>query len=85
MFTNIQTTSFQICTSTSDVGQIWVNYDGKYAFYRFYKGYDEFEEMSLDSKYNRMKEFDKLLISFKSLKTKRNRNATQKGVNYEKC
>ena len=26
------------------------NYDSKYAFYRFNKGYDEFEEMSLDSK-----------------------------------
>ena len=36
------------------------NYDGKNTFYRwydftFYKGYDEFKEMSLDSKYNRMK------------------------------
>ena len=36
------------------------NYDGKSTFYRwydftFYKGYDESEEMSLDSKYNRMK------------------------------
>ena len=47
------------------------NYDCKYAFYRFYKGYDEFEEISLDSKYNRVKEFNKLLISFKSLKTKK--------------
>ena len=45
------------------------NYDSKYAFYRFYKGYDEFKEMSLDSKYNRMKDFNKRLISFKSLKT----------------
>ena len=61
------------------------NYDSKYAFYRFYKGYDEFKEMSLDSKYNRMKDFNKLLISFKSLKTKKNRNTTQKGANYEKC
>ena len=61
------------------------NYDSKYAFYRFYKEYDEFEEMSLHSKYNRMKEFNKLLISFKILKTKKNRNTTQKGANYEKC
>ena len=38
------------------------NYNSKYAFYRFYKGYDESEEMSLDSKYNRMKEINKLLI-----------------------
>ena len=62
------------------------NYDSKYAFYRFYKGYDEFKEMSLDSKYNRMKDFNKLLISFKSLKTKKKekRNTTQKGANYEK-
>ena len=62
-----------------------LNYDSKHAFYRFYKGYDEFVEMSLDSKYSRMKEFNKLLISFKSVKTKRNRNTTQKGANYEKC
>ena len=61
------------------------NYDSNHAFYRFYKGYDEFEEMSLDSKCNRMKDFNKLLISFKSLKTKKNRNTTQKGANYEKC
>ena len=40
------------------------NYDKKHALYKFYKGYDEFEEMSLDSKYNRMKKFNKLLTSF---------------------
>ena len=47
------------------------SYDSKYTFCRFYKGYDEFKEMSLDSKYNRMKHFNKLLINFKSLKTKK--------------
>ena len=31
------------------------NYDGKHRLYRFYKGYDQFEEMPLDSNYNRMK------------------------------
>ena len=36
-------------------------------FTKFYKGYDEFEEMSLDSKYNSIKEFSKLLIKFKAL------------------
>ena len=41
--------------------------------------------MSLDSKYNKMKEFNKLLISFKGVKTKKNRSTTQKGPNYEKC
>ena len=30
--------------------------------------YNEFEEMSLDAKYNRIKELNKLLIKFKSLK-----------------
>ena len=39
--------------------------------YKFYKGYDEFGEMSLDSKYSWMKEFNKLLVSFKSVKTKK--------------
>ena len=61
------------------------NYDKNHAFFKFfYKGYDEFQEMSLDSKYHRIKEFSKLLISFKSVKTKKNRNKTQKGANYEK-
>ena len=63
----------------------YFSYNSKYVFYRFYKGYDEFEEMPLDPKYNRMKEFSKLPISFKNLKTKKNRNTTQKGANYEKC
>ena len=35
------------------------NYDSNYKFFR---RYDEFEEMSLDSKRNRTKEFNKLLI-----------------------
>ena len=47
------------------------NYDSKYAFYRFYREYYEFKEMSLGSKYNRMKEFNELLIDFKSLKIKK--------------
>ena len=41
--------------------------------------------MSLDSKYNRMKEFDEFLISFEVVITKKNRNTTEKGVSYEKC
>ena len=61
------------------------NYDSIYKFYKFYKSYDELEEMSLDSKYNWMKEFNNLLIKFKVFKPKKNRNATQKGANYEKC
>ena len=46
------------------------NYDGNYKFYRFYKQYDEFQDMSLDSKYNRIKAFNRLLIKFKALKPK---------------
>ena len=46
------------------------NYDSNYKIYRFYKVYDEFQEMSLDSKYNRIKEFNKLLIKFKAFKPK---------------
>ena len=47
------------------------NHDGNYKFYKFYKEHDEFEEMSLDYKYNRIKEFNKLLIRFKTLKSKK--------------
>ena len=46
------------------------NYDGNYEFYKCYKQYDKFEEVSLDSKYNRIKEFNKLLIKHKALKTR---------------
>ena len=43
-----------------NVKNIWnresdFNYDSKHSFYRFYKEYNEFEAMSLDSKYNKMK------------------------------
>ena len=61
------------------------DYGSNHEFYKFYKGYDEFEEMSLDSKYNRIKEFNKLYIKFKVLKPKKNRNSTQKRANYKKC
>ena len=65
------------------------NYGSNYAFFTFYKRYDDFNEMSLDSKYNKLKGFNKLFISFRSLKTKQNkkktRSTTQKGTNYEKC
>ena len=44
------------------------NYDSNYKFYRFYKQYGDFEEMSRDSKYNRIKELNKLLITSKGLK-----------------
>ena len=57
------------------------NYDSNYKFYKLYKRHDEFEEMSLDSKYNRIKEFNKLLIKFKALKPK---NPKRKEANYEK-
>ena len=30
------------------------NYESTYKFYKFNKGYDEFEEMSLDSKHNKI-------------------------------
>ena len=43
------------------------NYDNRY---RFYKRYDEFEEMSLDFKYNWIKEFNKLFTNFKNLRPK---------------
>ena len=61
------------------------NYDSNHAFFRFYRGYDEFKEMSLDSKYSMMKEFNKLFINFKSIKTKKNKkngNTTLKRANH---
>ena len=54
------------------------NYDSNHAFFKFYKGCDEFEEMSLDSKYNRMKEFNKLLISFKKKHKKKQKHNSER-------
>ena len=54
------------------------NYDSNHTFCKFYKGYDEFIEMSLDSKYNRMKEFNKLLIIFKRVKTEKKKKHNSK-------
>ena len=47
------------------------NYDSNHTFFKFYKGYDEFKEMPLDSKYNQIKQLNKLLIGFKNLKAKK--------------
>ena len=47
------------------------NYDGNLNFFKFCKVYDELEELSLDSNFNKMKEFNKLLIKFKALRPKR--------------
>ena len=41
------------------------NYDGKHEFYIFYKQYDEFEEMSLDFKQEKMKELKRLVNNIK--------------------
>ena len=46
------------------------NYDSNHKFYGFYKGCDECEEMSLDSKYNKLKKINEHLIHFKSVKPK---------------
>ena len=43
------------------------NYDGNYRFQRFYKGFDELEVMSLDCKYNRIKEFNNFFLNLKLL------------------
>ena len=54
------------------------NYDSNHAFFRFYKGYDEFKEMSLDLRYNTMKEFNKLFLNFQSVQTKKTETQLKK-------
>ena len=44
------------------------NYDSNHAFFYFYKRIDEFKDMSLSSKYNIMKNFNKRLIKFKNVR-----------------
>ena len=50
------------------------NYESEHSFYRSHKQYNEFEEMSLEmsleSKYNKMKRFTNLLTIFKNLNSK---------------
>ena len=46
------------------------NYDSKHSLHRFYKEYNGFEEMSLDSKCNKMKKLTNVLTNFKNLKPK---------------
>ena len=59
-------------------------YDCNHKFYKFFKGHDEFEEMSLDSKYNKMYKFTNILTKFQNHKPKKPEK-TQKRANYEKC
>ena len=40
------------------------SYDSNHKFYEFNKRYDEFEEMSLGSKYKKINDFNKRLIKF---------------------
>ena len=54
------------------------NCDSKNSFYRFYKEYNEFEKMSLDSKYNKMKTFTNFLTIFKNLKPKNSKTRLKK-------
>ena len=46
------------------------NHDSKHSFYRFYKEDNKFEKMSLDSKYNNMKNLLTFLLSLKILSQK---------------
>ena len=48
-----------------------LNYNSNHTIYKSCKGYDKFGETWLDSKYNWMKKFNKLFISFKIVKIKK--------------
>ena len=61
------------------------SYENNYKFYKSYSGYYQFEKMSLDSKRNRMKEFNKLLLKFKALRPKKTETQLKKEKFYEKC
>ena len=60
------------------------NYDSNYKFYKFYNRRDQFEDMSLDSKYNWIKEFNNLRIKLKLLNQKKKQKHNSKRANYEK-
>ena len=46
------------------------NYDSNHKFFSFYRGLNDFKNMSLDPKHNKMKNFKTLLDKFKEVKTK---------------
>ena len=48
----------------------YFNYDNKHSFYIFYKEYNEFVKMSLDSNHNKIKKITNFLTIFKNLKPK---------------
>ena len=57
------------------------NYDNNHRFYKFYKGYDEFEDMSLDSKYSRMKKkIINVLLTLKILDRKIPKQLKKEGI-----
>ena len=60
------------------------NCDSNHAFYRFSKGYDECKEISTESGYNNMKDFNKLLIKVlkgsKQNKTKKKKQLKKEGI-----
>ena len=47
----------------------YFNFDSRYTFYRFYRGFEKFKKMAwIDSKNGELKEFYKLLSRFKNHK-----------------
>ena len=73
--------------STAAKNESDVNYDSKYAFYRFYRDSKKFKRMvSIDSKHGELEEFHKLLSDFKNhktiiIKTKNRKNRIMNNVN----
>ena len=54
------------------------NYDSNHTFFTFYKGYDDFDEMSLDSKYNKMKDSINFLLALKVSKQKKQKQNSKR-------
>ena len=61
------------------------NCDSNHKFFSFCRDLKYFRNMSLDSKYNKMKDRKTLLDKFKEVKTKKNKYKSQNGQNFEKC
>ena len=59
------------------------SYDSNHKFYEFYKRYDEFEEMSLGSKYKKINDFNKKLIKLKIVASKKLETQKKKEQNME--
>ena len=59
------------------------NYDNNFAFYKFYRDFQNFKDRSLESKYNDISKFNEALNEFKNHKTNTDETQQRKNMSYK--